>query len=134
MLGGALVLALSDVVYFNLTGHIPTLGDIWWLAILVPVFAAGAVAAFAGGASLSKRMKMGALSGVLIGLLYAASNTLLDSFLAQKEGELLVSQHLLGQIGLTALWRIFLFTILAIIGVFIAETRPLKPTSSVLSR
>jgi hypothetical protein len=134
MLGGALVLALSDVVYFNLTGHIPTLGDIWWLAILVPVFAAGAVAAFAGGASLSKRMKMGALSGVLIGLLYAASNTLLDSFLAQKGGELLVSQHLLGQIGLTALWRIFLFTILAILGVFIAETRPLKPTSSVLSR
>jgi hypothetical protein len=79
-------------------------------------------------------MKMGALSGVLIGLLYAASNTLLDNFLAQEGGELLISPHLLDQIGLTALWRIFLFTILAIIGVFIAETRPLKPTSSVLSR
>jgi len=134
MFAGALVLALSDVVYFNLTGRIPTLGDIWWLAILVPVFAAGAVAAFAGGASLSKRMKMGALSGVLIGLLYAASNTLLGSFLAQEGAELVVSQHLLGQIGLTALWRVFLFTILAIIGVFIAETRPLKPASSVPAR
>jgi len=131
MFVGALVLALSDVIYFNLTGRIPTLGDIWWLAIWVPVFAAGAVAVFAGGASLSKRMKMGALSGVLIGLLYAASNTLLDSFLAQEGGELLASQHLLGQVGLTALWRIILFTILAIIGVFIAETRPLKPTSSI---
>jgi len=131
MLAGALVLALSDVVYFNLTGRIPTLGDIWWLAILVPVFAAGAAASFAGGASLSKRMKMGASCGVLIGLLYAASNTLLDSFLAQEGGGMLVSQHILGQIGLTALWRIFLFTILAIIGVFIAETRPLKPTSSI---
>jgi len=131
---GALVLALSDVIYFNLTGLIPTLGDIWWLAIWVPVFAAGAVAAFAGGASLSKRVKMGAVCGALIGLLYAASNTLLDNFLAQEGGELLASQHLLGQIGLTALWRTFLFTILAIIGVFIAETRPLKPTSSVPSR
>jgi hypothetical protein len=131
MFAGALVLALSDVVYFNLTGRIPTLGDIWWLAIWVPVFAAGAVAAFAGGASLSKRIKMGALSGVLIGLLYAASNTLLDSFLAQEGRELLASLNLLGQIGLTALWRIFLFAILAIIGVFITETRPLKPTSSI---
>jgi len=134
MLAGALVLALADVVYFNLTGRVPTLGDIWWLAVLVPVFAAAAVAAFAGGASLSKRMKTGALSGFLIGLLYAASNTLLDRFLAQEGGELFASLHLLGQIGLTALWRIFLFTILAIIGVFIAETRPLKPTSSVISR
>jgi hypothetical protein len=130
MLAGALVLALSDVIYFNLTGRIPTLGDIWWLAVLVPAFAAGAVAAFAGGASLSKRMKMGALSGVVIGLLYAASNTLLGRYLAQEGGELLVSLKLLSQIGLTALWRIFLFTILAIIGVFIAETRPLKLTSS----
>jgi hypothetical protein len=51
--------------------------------------------------------------------------------LAQEGAELLVSQQLLGQIGLTALWRVFLFTILAIIGVFIAETRPLKPTSSI---
>ncbi|NIO48788.1 MAG: hypothetical protein GTN73_05030 [Candidatus Aminicenantes bacterium] len=134
MLAGALVLALADVVYFNLTGRIPTLGDIWWLAILVPVFAAAAVAAFAGGASLSRRMKMGVLCGALLGFLYAASNTLLDSFLAQEGGELFASLHLLGQIGLTALWRIFLFTILAIIGVFIAETRPLKPTSSVSSR
>jgi len=86
---------------------------------------------WAGGASLSKRMKMGAACGALIGLLYAASNTLLDSFLAQEGGELFVSLHLLGQVGLTALWRIFLFTILAIIGEFIAETRPLKPTSSI---
>jgi len=128
---GALVLALADVVHFNLKGRIPTLGDIWWLAVLAPVFAAAAVAAFGGGASLSRRTKMGALCGAMIGLLYAVSNTLLDSFLAQEGGELLVSQQLLGQIGLTALWRIFLFTILAIIGVFIAETRPLKPTSSI---
>ncbi len=133
-LGGALLLALADVVHFNFTGRVPTLGDIWWLAILIPVFSAAAVAAFGAGASLPKRMRMGALSGALIGFLYAASNTLLDSFLVREGGELLLSQDLLGQIGLTALWRIFLFTILAIIGAFIAETRPLKPASSVPPR
>jgi hypothetical protein len=130
VLAAALVLALADVVYFNLTGRIPTLGDVWWLAIWVPLFAAGLVAAFAGGASLSKRMKIGALSGILIGILYATSNTLLDNFLAQEGGGLFESQYLLSQIGLTALWRIFLFAILALIGVFIAETRPLKPKSA----
>jgi hypothetical protein len=134
MLGGVLVLALADIAHFNLTGHIPTLGDIWWLAILAPVLAAAAVAGFGGGASLSKRTKMGALCGAMIGLLYASSNMLLDSFLTQEGGKFFLSMHLLGQIGLIALWRIFLFTILAIIGVFIAETRPLKPSSSVLSR
>jgi hypothetical protein len=131
---GALVLALADVAYFNMNGRIPNLGDIWWLAIWIPFFTAGIASSLAGGASLSKRMKMGAVCGAMIGLLYAASNTLLDSFLAQEGEELLLSQDLLGQIGLTALWRIFLFTILAIIGEFITETRPLKSTSSVLPR
>jgi hypothetical protein len=127
---GALVLALADVAYFNMHGHIPNLGDIWWLAIWVPFFTAGMASSWAGGASLSKRMKMGAVCGAMIGLLYAASNTLLGGLLAQEGREFFVSLDLLGQIGLTALWRIFLFTILAIIGEFIVETRPLKSTSS----
>jgi hypothetical protein len=71
-------------------------------------------------------MKMSAFGGALIGLLYACFNSLLNIFLTQEAGGLVASPPLLGQMALTALWRIFLFTILALIGEFIAETRPLK--------
>lgn len=126
LLGGALLFVLFDIVYFALTGHMPKFGDIWWLALWVPVFAAAAVSILAGGAALSKRIIAGATSGALLGLLYAASNTLLAGLLAQEENAHLIFGQLAGKIALTALWRILLFTILALIGTFAAETRPLK--------
>jgi hypothetical protein len=126
VVAGALLLTLADVVFFKINGRLPRLGDIWWLAIWVPVFAAVIASSLAGGASLSKRMKMSAFGGALIGLLYACFNSLLNIFLTQEAGGLVASPPLLGQMALTALWRIFLFTILALIGEFIAETRPLK--------
>lgn len=127
VLTGTLLLALTDVIYYNLIGYIPKLGNIGWLALWVPVFAAAAAVAWAGGASLSKRMNLGAICGVLIGLFYAASNTLLSNFLVREGGELLTFIQLLRQTAPTALWRMFLFMVLAIIGALVAETRPLKP-------
>ena len=126
MLTGTLLLALMDVIYFNLIGHIPKFGDIWWLVLWIPVFAAGASATWAGGAVLSKRISFSALCGALIGLLYTASNTLLSNFLTQEGSELLPYLQFLGRTAPTTLWKIFLFTIVALIGAFIAETRPLK--------
>lgn len=128
VLGGILLLTSADLVYFGLAGHIPTFGDIWWLALWIPVFAAASVTSLAGGAALSKRISLGAISGVLIGLLYAASNTLLGNFLIQEGNELASVSQILGQIGTASLWRIFLFAIVAVIGAFVAETRPLKKT------
>jgi len=126
-LSGALLLILSDLIHFKLYGHVPKLGNIWWLALWVPFFTAAAAAAWAGGMAFSKRIIIGAISGALIGLFYAVSNTLLSNFLTQEGNKLLTTLQLMGKMGLTALWRIFLFTILAIIGAFIAEIRPLKP-------
>jgi hypothetical protein len=126
ILSGALLLVLIDLVYFKLFGHIPNFGSIWWLALCVPVFAAAATASWAGGVLFSKRISLGALSGALVGFLYAASNTILGNLLAKEGNTLLSVSQLLGKMGLAALWRIFLFAILAVIGAFIAETRPLK--------
>jgi len=125
-LAGALLLALTDVIHFNLIGHIPSLGDIWWLVLWIPVLAAVASTVWAEGATLPRRMAMGVLCGALIGLLYASSNTLLGYFLMPERGEILTALQLLARIAPTALWRIFLFTILAFIGAFVIETRPIK--------
>ena len=125
-LAGAFLLVLTDMTYFKLVGHIPSLGEIWWLALWVPVFAAAAASAWAGGTVLLKRLYMGAICGALIGLLYAVSNALLGNFLAQDGIKLLTSLQLMGQIASTALWRVFLFAIVAMIGAFVAETRKIK--------
>ncbi|MFB0564528.1 MAG: hypothetical protein ACETWK_02480 [Candidatus Aminicenantaceae bacterium] len=125
-LAGALLLALTDVTCFKLSGLIPKLGEIWWLALWVPFFAAAAVTAWAGGAVLLKRISMGAMCGALIGLIYAVSNTLLTNFFAQEGSEVFISLQLAGRIVPIALWRIFLFTIVAILGAFVAETRKVK--------
>jgi hypothetical protein len=126
ILSGALLLVSIDLVYFKLFGHIPKFGSIWWLALWAPIFVAAAAASWARGAVLLKRILLGIICGALIGLLYAVSNTFLGNALAREGSALLSFAQLVGKTGLAALWRAFLFVILAIIGVFIAETRPLK--------
>jgi len=133
LLGGALLFAAMDVVYFNLVGHIPTFGEIWWLVLWVPALAAAASSAWAGGASLPGRMALGVICGALTGLLYAASNTLLGYFLHPETGEALTAFQLLGRIAPTALWWMFLFMMLAVFSTFLVETRRVKnpaPSSS----
>ncbi len=126
LLGGALLFAAMDVVYFNLVGHIPTFGDIWWLVLWIPALAAAASSAWAGGASLPRRMALGVICGALTGLLYAASNTLLGYFLSPQTGEALTAFQLLGRISPAALWWMFLFMILAVFSTFLVETRRVK--------
>jgi hypothetical protein len=71
-------------------------------------------------------MAMGILCGALIGLLYAGSNTFMGYFLMPGGEETLTALQLLARIGPIAFWRAFLFTIMATVGAFAAETRPVK--------
>ncbi len=125
-LAGALLLTLADVIYFNLIGHTPSFGEIWWLAVWIPVFAAASTTAWAGGAALSKRMVIGILCGAAIGFLYAVSKNLLGYFLMPEGGGILPILQLLARNSPKALWIIFVFMILAVIGTFFTETRPVK--------
>jgi hypothetical protein len=126
VLGGAGLLALMDFIYFKIAGWVPALGDIWWLLIWVPFFAAALAADLSGGKALSKRMMMGALSGALIGLLHALFNTSLLSFLVTGRTPSLTALQFLGRFSLQAVWKIFLFTIVAIIGAFLVENKAPK--------
>lgn len=125
-LAGTLLLSVMDVVYSKLMGHIPSFGDIWWLALWIPGFAAVAATAWAGGATLPKRIAMSVLCGTSIGLLYGISNALLGYFSTPSAAEAVPILKLLIQTAPRALWRVFIFMILAAIGTFIAEMRPTK--------
>jgi len=125
-IAGVGFLSLVDILYLKLSGHIPAMREIWWIAVWVPGFSAAAVTAWAGGASIGKRISLGAVCGAIVGLLYPFSNTFFKMYLFPVEN---VSFHLnqfLSQAATIAFWMVFLFTFLAIIGTLIKETRPLK--------
>ncbi len=126
-LAGSALLALTDWGYFQWKGHIPTFGDVWWLAIWVPVLTAILVSSWAGGAQLSRRFLMGGLSGALIGLLYAILNSVFIVIFS-PEAERLAFSQFLSQAAPSALWKMFIFTLLAVIAVLIFEARPLRKT------
>ncbi|MGB3863369.1 MAG: hypothetical protein WA915_14910 [Candidatus Aminicenantaceae bacterium] len=127
-LAGSALLTLKDWGYFQWKGHIPTFGESWWLVISVPVFTAILVSVWAGGALLSRRILIGGLSGALTGFFYAIFNSAF-SIVFSPEAERLAFHQILGQTATSALWKMFLFTLLAISAVFIFEARPLRKTT-----
>jgi hypothetical protein len=125
ILAGTAFLGFMDYGYFQINGRIPALGDIWWLLIWIPLFAAATVAKGAGGASVAKRIGWGVASGVLLGILCAAAGLALGSILAGGSALLPFTTDL-GKFALSAVWQAFLFALISALGGFIAETRKVK--------
>lgn len=132
-LGGAVVLAFMEVVNFHLAGHLPKFGSVWWLFLWVPVFGAGGVSAWAGGVLFSRRIAMGAICGALIGLLHAGISTGFSYLFTSENSKLFSIMEFTEKAGITALWRIFLYAIFAIIAAYVVETRPLKQKEKIVS-
>jgi hypothetical protein len=122
---GSALLALSDWGYLQWKGHIPSLGETWWLVIWIPALTAICVSAWAGGAQLSRRILAGGLSGALAGLFYAILNSA-SRVITLPETERIFTPQVLGQTATSALWKMFVFTLLAVLAVFIFEARPLR--------
>lgn len=123
---GTALLALLDAAYYSLRGHLPQFGDVWWVALWIPGLMAAAISFLAGGATLSKRFISGIICGGLLGVFYAVLSSFEGSLLTQSASETIHMAQSIGRLALIATWRAFLFAGAAIIGVFIAETRPVK--------
>ncbi|MFC2163711.1 hypothetical protein ACFLT2_01795 [Acidobacteriota bacterium] len=124
-LSGVICLSLISFIFFKLKGHVPTFREIWWAAVWIPLSVAAAATRWAGGATLGKRILLGVASAALTGLLYAFSNGVLGQVLGAG-GQLVISPEFLGHITTSALWRIFLFSVLAVPAVALVESRPLR--------
>ena len=124
-LAGVACLSLVDLLFFKLKGQVPSFREIWWAAVWIPVFTAAAATRWAGGATLGKRLVLGAASAALTGLFYALSNGALGQVLG-PESRIVFTPDFLGQVATAAMWRVFLFTVLSIPSVAVVESRPLK--------
>jgi hypothetical protein len=127
-LSGTTLLALIDILYLNQAGQLPHLGNIWWLALWIPLLAAGVTSRWAGGELLKKRILMGLSCGALIGLLYSVFNTAMSSyvFIVPETSEFPSIVQFLGRLTASSIWKIFVFSILSLIGAFVAETRKVR--------
>ncbi len=124
---GLVVLAAIGWIYLLQTDYLPSLKNIWWIALWIPILTATAITIWGGGARLSKRILMSAGGGIALALCYALLETTMRVFVFPSGNETLSAMQFLGRVGVSALWKTFLFTFLAIVSTLFTEIRRLKP-------
>ncbi len=124
---GLVVLAAIGWFYFLQTGTLPSLKNIWWIVMWIPILTGVAITVWAGGARMSKRILLSASGGIALALCYALLDTTMGVFVLPSGNKILSAMQFLGQVGVSALWKTFLFTFLSIVSALFTETRRLKP-------
>ncbi len=111
--GAAGVFGAVDLSHVANNRSLPELGDIVPLVLLLPLICGWGTTIGAAGASMGRRILAASLCGVGMGLLYTAASGFAGSSAGVPiEGALLLS---------SAVWRMFLFSIIATIGAVVTE-------------
>ncbi|MHC4221105.1 MAG: hypothetical protein ACYST9_01680 [Planctomycetota bacterium] len=118
--GAAGIFAVIDMSYCEAAARMPSLTNIWPLAILLPFLCGWGVTTAAGGLILWKRIVAASISGMLIGVLY----TIATVMTCQANG------FTPGQIISGCIWRMFVFTIITTASAIITELRLPEPDRS----
>ena len=113
----AAIFGFADFAYITGLEKLPSLKDIWWLIVVLPVALGAAVTLGCGGAALSKRIVAAAICGVLAALLYSVISWILSHSITIVAGNILTS----------AAWRIFIFALLGMIGAIAMELKLPEP-------
>lgn len=67
---GAAIFAVLNIYAYQLDGKFFTLGQLWWLAFMVPFLVGALITTFAGGAAMYKRVISGAFGGLVCAGVY----------------------------------------------------------------
>jgi hypothetical protein len=126
VIAGAGLLSGINFAYMKLAGHLPALGNIWWLALWIPVLAGVVTARWAGGALMGKRILRGVLVGAVIGLLYGAFTHLSPLVIWPTSKTMESGMEFILPLIRTPIEFFLLFGLLGMIGSAVAETRKVK--------
>ncbi|NQV17611.1 MAG: hypothetical protein HQ534_03615 [Armatimonadetes bacterium] len=102
---------IADYLYLSHFGSIPTLKDIWYLVIILPLILGLFVTSGCGGAVLWKRIISATSVGMVVGIVYA-----FITFNIFRESEVLLNTFLI-----ECFWRVFIFSILSTLGALLFE-------------
>lgn len=119
-LAGTALLGALSLGFFELKGILPALGNVWWLAVWVPFFAAWLSTRWAGGATVGRRVVYGLIGGIAIGVGWVVLNNAMRGWL---NGVANGGDGTPGKLILQAIWISFVFGLISALGGFIAETR-----------
>ncbi len=111
------ILGTADLFYLKWSGIVPTLGDTWWLVLIVIFLCGVGIVKGCGGAPLSGRIISAVTWGIAASILYTAFSVL---FIWGEEATI-------GNILINGGWRLFLFSFLAPVGAAIRELRLKDP-------
>jgi hypothetical protein len=112
-IGAVGILTITDYIYFKSVSELPTLKEIWWLSVLMPMLCGAGVTAGCGGATMWERFIGAAVCGVVVGFLY----TVVSAIVVNTAG---IS---LAEMATSCVWRIFIFAIFSIIGAAVTELK-----------
>ncbi|MCK4601727.1 MAG: hypothetical protein KAU28_04635, partial [Phycisphaerae bacterium] len=118
--------AASGAACHCIWGALPTLGDIWPLAVLIPLLAGAAVTFWAGGTVLYKRIIQAAICGAVIGAAYPGASSLLRLLFYGGAGTAATLQTL-KQYAMDMLWPAFLLAIFCAVGAIWTEVKLPEP-------
>jgi len=114
---GSGIFVFTDFAYIEKLGELPRLKEIWWLAVLVPALCGAVVTLGAGGAPMWKRVIGAAACGGVVGVLYTAVSAMLGYGGPFGTGDIVIN----------CVWRVFIFTILSVIGMLLTEIKLPEP-------
>ena len=100
------IFAFVESIYFKKGFAAPPLTDLWPITLTVPLFLGSVVTLGAGGAKLWKRIVASALGGFAVAAFYTVSTAIFADT---------------ASIGINFLWRAFVFTVFASIGMILTE-------------
>lgn len=107
------VFGVVDVLFFSTRGELPSLKDMWWLVVTVPL-ACGAVATLGcGGARFARRIIAAAACGAVSGIFYTVASAMVNH----------VGEVTAAAVAASCVWRVFVFAILSAAGAMAAELK-----------
>lgn len=116
-------LTLLDGVFALTQGRAPVLKDVWWAAVWAPFIAGFAASAWSKRRKMGRRMAAGAITGVCVGLGYGLISLFVSPLFAAM-GTQAAAAMSFDAAAFRILWKVFIFTLMAVLGAFLAETRP----------
>jgi hypothetical protein len=116
-IAGSAIFTVADFIYLSKWGDLPSLNSIWGLAVIVPVLCGALVTLGAAGAPMWKRVIGAIVCGGVVGVLYTAGSAIIG-----YDGSVVV-----GEMAISCVWRVFVFTVLSTVGMLLTEIKLPEP-------
>jgi len=117
MVAGVAIFVTADLYFLNKFGELAHLTEVWYFSLLVPLLCGAAVTLGAGGAVIWNRVIGAVMCAAVVGVF----STLISVVLGTGDS--------IGfsEIAVVCLWRIFVFTLLSVVGLLFTEIKLPEP-------